>query len=182
MTTQDTREALATCIADTMQWEEFVSPDVIEPSTDCYRIADAILAANILTPSPRVVTTVDELEALPEDSVIRDARDYVWDFWGEEGWYCAGNDRWGKEKIVLPATVLSPAPQVVTAEQVDLDAALGRFVASFNGDEAGDISDVWASDGAAGFVMTGGNDVRAVFMKAVAALSVSAPKTEGVES
>ncbi len=50
------------------------------------------------------------------------------------------------------------------------DEAFAVFVQSFNGDEAGDIDDVGALDGATGWAMRGGNDVRAVFEKAAAAL------------
>ena len=37
-------DEVACVVADVMRWEDFVAPDVIEPSADCYRIATAVLA------------------------------------------------------------------------------------------------------------------------------------------
>jgi len=61
---------------------------------------------------------------------------------------------------------MTPTPQVV-----ETDSELRDFIASFNGDEAGDLDDVGAIDGSMGYVMRGGNDVEAVFAKAKAVLS-----------
>lgn len=57
------------------------------------------------------------------------------------------------------------------ADVVEEPGAFERFVNSFNGDEAGDIDHVRSVLGDTGWAMRGGNDVRAVFDKAVAALA-----------
>lgn len=69
-------------------------------------IADDILAAGYR--KPRTVTTIEELEALPGNSVVRDnGVGYVWDKADGELWWRAGvDDEYHADKIKLPATVL----------------------------------------------------------------------------
>jgi hypothetical protein len=80
-------------------------------------IADVILAAGYR--KPRTVTTVEELDALPDDSAVRDAQGFIyvkchgfgdpgfpwWESTGEQRGFTAGH-------AYLPATVLyTPEPQ-----------------------------------------------------------------------
>lgn len=72
------------------------------------KTADAIVAAGYR--KPRTITTVEELDALPEGSVIRDAfRGRVFHRRGLAGWQCAGMTL--KAEIVLPVTVLHTPEQ-----------------------------------------------------------------------
>ncbi len=65
----------------------------------------------------------------------------------------------------------SPAESAeATDERDDRESEFETFVNSFNGDEAGDIDEVFSVLGDHGWAMRGGNDVRAVFDKARAAL------------
>lgn len=66
---------------------------------------------------------------------------------------------------------MAPGTQAATARP-DGDA-FGRFVDSFNGDEAGDIEFMSALDGRVGYAMVGGNDLRAVFEHAIQAIDPS---------
>jgi hypothetical protein len=85
------------------------------------------------TPAPRVVTTVEELEALPVNTPFFDAdgdllqvvefecQDGQWDIrghhcvWAEctgiQRWYNGLNSSSGRDVVHLPATVLTPAPE-----------------------------------------------------------------------
>jgi len=72
-------------------------------------IADAILAAGYS--KPRTITTVEELDALPEGSVVRSGEGAVWE--SDSGvWYeTASRLLHVVSDIALPATVLyAPAP------------------------------------------------------------------------
>lgn len=59
---------------------------------------------------PRTITTVEELDALPMDAVIRDADEYVWERWSllakNTNWRCAGAPDLTDDEIALPAVVL----------------------------------------------------------------------------
>lgn len=109
------------------EWDELT---LLPPTYEQYRrMADAVLA---LIPTPRVVTTVAELEALPVETVVRDADQYLWAV-APGKWFLDGGDRNTKVSagyVTLPAAVLTPAPErePVTAEQAWLEgfrAALG---------------------------------------------------------
>lgn len=65
-----------------------------------------------------------------------------------------------------------------------VEAAFGAFLDSFCDDEAGRIEPVSALDGTTGYAMTGGNDARAVFAKAltVAAPHIAAQDTKDVRA
>lgn len=74
-------------------------------------IADAILAAGYR--KPRTVTTSEELDALPVDSVVRDTKGFVYQKWADidepeiPWWAAAGDSRmYPANRIALPATVL----------------------------------------------------------------------------
>lgn len=60
--------------------------------------------------APRIITTAEELDALPMDTVIRDADEYVWDRWSllamPFNWRCAGYPKLTDDKISFPAVVL----------------------------------------------------------------------------
>ena len=70
--------------------------------------ADAILAAGYR--KPRTVTTVEELDALPFETVIRDGDDCVLERWGdieESGWVTVMVTSFvPRDQITLPATIL----------------------------------------------------------------------------
>jgi hypothetical protein len=72
------------------------------------RTADAILAAGYR--KPRTISTVEELDALPNGSIIRDDEGDGWQFFGLMGWFVTGGDKDGSESPTLPATVLYEAP------------------------------------------------------------------------
>jgi hypothetical protein len=108
------RDELAEIIQDCGEYipgshaDDYVSPD---------KAADAILAAGYR--KPRTVTTAEELDALPEDSVvmesehdtfiIRTMRGVFHRF--PDGWYVVAGHG-AREYIQLPATVLfTPEPQ-----------------------------------------------------------------------
>jgi hypothetical protein len=73
------------------------------------KAVERILAAGYR--KPRTVTTVEELDALPELSVIRNP-DWVWER-SESEWFGAGSEQATPPRnIFLPATVLyAPEPQ-----------------------------------------------------------------------
>lgn len=56
-------------------------------------------------PPARVVSTVEELYALPEQTVIRDHDGTVAENW-DGTWFSTGGDRYWHETLALPATVL----------------------------------------------------------------------------
>jgi hypothetical protein len=65
---------------------------------------------------PRTVTTVEELDALPFETVIRDGDECVLERWGaleESGWVTVMVSSFiPRDQIALPATVLyAPEPQ-----------------------------------------------------------------------
>lgn len=73
--------------------------------------ADAILADGYS--KPRTITTVEELDALPVESIVRDDLGFTYDkWWDEDGseynWWATTGDRreYSSKKIALPATVL----------------------------------------------------------------------------
>jgi hypothetical protein len=66
------------------------------------------LLARIQELTPRTVTTVEELDALPELSVIRNA-DWVWERSASEWWGAGSEQATPSRNIFLPATVLYPA-------------------------------------------------------------------------
>lgn len=64
----------------------------------------------------RTITTVEELDALGFQAVVRDAEDYVLERWGEPEehmWATPMNSAWIRSaEVTLPATVLyEPEPQ-----------------------------------------------------------------------
>jgi hypothetical protein len=73
-----------------------------------FAMADAILAAGYR--KPRTVATAEELDALPNGSIIRDDEGDGWQFFGLMGWFVTGGDKEGSESPTLPATVLYEAP------------------------------------------------------------------------
>ena len=89
------RDQLAQIIYDTLngQYGDFCMPD---------DAADAILEAGWRPPA-RTVTTVEELDALPEGTMIRDSEGTVAENW-DGTWYVTGAGRYWNED--LPATVL----------------------------------------------------------------------------
>lgn len=76
--------------------------------------------------------------------------------------------------------LLDSAPSVARALP-DRDEAFRRFVDSFNGDEAGEIDLVWSVLGDTGWAMRGGNDVRAVFDKVLAAIETAPVVSDDTE-
>ena len=79
-------------------------------STD-YAIADAVLAAGYS--KPRIVTTVDELEALPVGSVVRGVDEhFVFERYASDAvlgrnWWTSGEwSTYSADQITLPAYVL----------------------------------------------------------------------------
>jgi len=68
------------------------------------RMANKILAAGFRPPA-RVVTTVEELDALPEGTVIRDREGTVAESW-DGVWHSSEGGCYGHEILALPATVL----------------------------------------------------------------------------
>lgn len=55
----------------------------------------------------QVVATLEELEALPTESVVRDAVDWIWERGYDLGWRTTGTSGSRRSTdIVLPATVL----------------------------------------------------------------------------
>ncbi|MCW2132902.1 hypothetical protein [Arthrobacter sp. VKM Ac-2550] len=71
-------------------------------------LAEATLAAGYR--KPRTITTAEELDALPMDTVIRDADEYVWERWSllsrNNDWRCAGAPDLADDDIALPVTVI----------------------------------------------------------------------------
>lgn len=67
-------------------------------------VADAILKAGFRPPA-RTVTTVEELDALAEGTVIRDSEGTVAEN-GDGAWHSTDGDRYWHEILALPATVL----------------------------------------------------------------------------
>ncbi|NKS42281.1 hypothetical protein GS496_17165 [Rhodococcus hoagii] len=76
----------------------------------CEHLADAILAAGYSR--PRVVETFEELQALPDETVVRDSDDAVFEIlqpvaWASCPWTGEGKDfGYALTEIALPATVL----------------------------------------------------------------------------
>lgn len=69
-------------------------------------IAKALADAGLLAPETRTVTTSEELDALPESTVLKDAAGFIWQRFG---------GRWHRipehtSLPLLPATILTPAP------------------------------------------------------------------------
>ena len=85
-----------------------------EPVNKWRHVARAALAAaapHLM--APRTITTVEELEALPVESMVRDGLGFTYDkWWDEDGseynWWATTGDRreYSSKKIALPATVL----------------------------------------------------------------------------
>jgi hypothetical protein len=72
---------------------------------------DALIAAGYT--KPRIITTVEELDALPVNSVVRDFKEFIYDKWDDEDtpgfpwWVTTGDSRqYASRVIALPATVL----------------------------------------------------------------------------
>ena len=102
------RDELADLINEFMESDVPESvPDKHEPLGIDYAAADAILAAGWRPPA-RTVTTVEELDALPVGSIVRDversALDEKWDdnLWAE----VAYESTFSSSSIHTPATVL----------------------------------------------------------------------------
>jgi len=104
------RDELAAII---MSPESFDSGPVSCGPNDIYaaRIADAILAAGWR--KPRTVTSVEELDALPGESIVRDAsgivyeKDYIVNNPTVNWWIETGqSEHFTAKSISLPATVL----------------------------------------------------------------------------
>lgn len=97
------REELAQLIDATIEREYSPGDDVM--GTD---LADAMLAAGYR--KPRTITTKDELDALPMDTVIRDDDEYVWERWSlfakTTNWRCAGAPDLEGDEVALPADVI----------------------------------------------------------------------------
>ena len=72
-----------------------------------YAMADAIIAAGWRPPA-RTVTTVEELDALPKESVVRNAeRTELCEKWHDNKWWEMGNEySFNSDGVALPATVL----------------------------------------------------------------------------
>lgn len=84
-----------------------------KPTDRAFIYADAILAAGYRRePEPRVVTTVEELDALPLATVVQSEVGGIWEKWGKSAWYETGSaQRHLSKDLELPATVLF-APEV----------------------------------------------------------------------
>ena len=83
-------------------------------------LADALIAAGYRrTPEPRTVTTAEELDALPEGSVLRSYVGCTFqrvDVGDSEGWdwMVIGSDEyrdWGEVEELIPATILYTPPK-----------------------------------------------------------------------
>jgi hypothetical protein len=91
---------------------------VVRPKVEA--MADAILAAGYT--KPRTISTVEELDALPVDSVVRSdmcnvyVKDYDLDDPSAIWWVTAGAvSEYQSNRILLPATVLyEPTPKELT--------------------------------------------------------------------
>ena len=81
--------------------------DKHEPVDADYATADAILAAGWRPPA-RVVTTVEELDALPVGSIVRDVERAALDEkWDDDTWAEAGYEyTFSSRSIHLPAAVI----------------------------------------------------------------------------
>ena len=62
---------------------------------------------------PRTVISIEELDALPAESIVRDANGFTWDkWWDEDGhefsWWATTGDRvqYSPKRVILPATIL----------------------------------------------------------------------------
>lgn len=78
---------------------------------ECIRLERLVteLRAQLASVSPRVVSTVEELDALPEGSVVlnRARRAYShMNCWGELAWFAGGSEVEAASLHTLPATVL----------------------------------------------------------------------------
>lgn len=102
MSEREERDLLARIINEHMEADvpETVA-DKHEPVDADYAMADAILAAGFRPPA-RVVTTVEELDALPEQAVIRDREGTVAEL-AFGMWFSSDGRVFG---LRLPATVL----------------------------------------------------------------------------
>lgn len=78
--------------------------DAWYPDHSPVKVADALLAAGMRPPAPRI-NTVEELDALPVRSVIVDDWDTVWRR-GEASWFACDRHPDAPARIVLPAIVL----------------------------------------------------------------------------
>ena len=100
------RDELKAIVADAL-----TSPQHGEFALDSTRVAARVLAAGYR--KPRQVTTVEELDALPVESIVRDATGFTWDkWWDDDGhefsWWATTGDRteYSPKRVNLPATVL----------------------------------------------------------------------------
>ena len=93
-------------LVDLIEWAETDTyatsqPDGMARTTI---LADAILAAGFRPPA-RTVGTVEEFDALPDGTVIRDSGECVAESWLGM-WYVTGGGRYGGIELGLPATVV----------------------------------------------------------------------------
>lgn len=115
MTGQDEREALVTV----MGWR-------IPESADAWDIADAILAAGFRRSTPHVVETVEELDALPNGTIVKSSAGTVACRHSEFFGVVFGDERpfrW--DLLALPATVLTPAPAPADRHKVEAAVLVG---------------------------------------------------------
>ena len=96
------REQIAQIIERAMRnmWDDMLD-DTAECATE---VAAAIIAAGWRPPA-RVVSTVEEFDALVDGAVIRDSGECVAERWLGM-WYVTGGGRYGGIELALPATVL----------------------------------------------------------------------------
>lgn len=100
------RDELAKLIADTKYphlrpaWEEREDRSPVKYFSR--KQADALIAAGYV--KPRTVTTVEELDALPAGTIIRDPLPCI--KWGSGMWGTFSGDSVGSNRIDFPATVL----------------------------------------------------------------------------
>ncbi|MET4059973.1 hypothetical protein ABIB35_001518 [Arthrobacter sp. UYP6] len=100
------RQSEAEALVD---WEAALS--ITAGTTYAHGIADGLIAKDYR--KPRIITTVEELDALPFETVIRDAIGGVFERWNLAGWQKAGPSL-GAHDPRLPASVLSEPEAEVT--------------------------------------------------------------------
>jgi hypothetical protein len=95
------REELARLIAN--QLDRLFLNRELEPAHQDYQLADALLAAGWR--QTRTVSSAEELNALPLDSVVINERGDAWQKAGRN-WYLTGSTGGSKTVPYMPATVI----------------------------------------------------------------------------
>lgn len=90
------------------EWAEWILGGVDPKQNYCFNTADGLIAQGYR--KPRMVTSLEDLEALPFEAVIRDAEGHVLERWGdaEHVMWSTPGCKWfvPVTEIALPVTVL----------------------------------------------------------------------------